>query len=132
IVSGGTEVIEGLMGVGPSRAASVGVNGAEVTRRSVASLMAAGLVYLTEDRKGKGLLLEERLAPNLTLQALATLNPGLLLDRRAEMDCLRKAVADYDIRVRSLGLEAGKLSGGNQQKLLLAKVMMTDPAVIII
>lgn len=132
IGSGRTELMEGLMGLRPSHAASVAVKGVEIPRRSVASLMAAGLVYLTEDRKGKGLLLEERLAPNLTLQALATLNPGLLLDRRAEMDCLRKAVADYDIRVRSLGLEAGKLSGGNQQKLLLAKVMMTDPAVIII
>jgi ribose transport system ATP-binding protein len=132
IGSGRTELIEGLMGLRPSQAASVVVNGAEVTRRSVASLMAAGLVYLTEDRKGKGLLLDERLAPNLTLQALASLNPGLLLDRRSEMDCLRKAVAEYDIRVRSLALEAGKLSGGNQQKLLLAKVMMTNPSVVII
>ena len=39
---------------------------------------------------------------------------------------------EYDIRVRTLGIEAGKLSGGNQQKLLLAKVMMTDPSVVVI
>jgi ribose transport system ATP-binding protein len=132
IGSGRTELIEGLMGLRHSQAARVSVNGGEVTERSVRSLMAAGLVYLTEDRKGKGLLLEEKLAPNLTLQALDSVNPGTVLHRRVELAALRKAVADYDIRVRSLMVEAGKLSGGNQQKLLLAKVMMTDPSVVII
>jgi ribose transport system ATP-binding protein len=95
-------------------------------------MMEAGLVYLTEDRKGKGLLLEEKLGPNLTLQALDAVNPGSVLDQRGELSRLEKAVADYDIRVRSLRLEAGKLSGGNQQKLLLAKVMLADPSVVII
>ncbi len=132
IGSGRTELIEGLMGLRPSHAASVVVNGSQITHRSVGSMMEAGLVYLTEDRKGKGLLLDEKLAPNLTLQALETVNPGTVLDRGTEMAALRKAVADYDIRVRSLTLEAGKLSGGNQQKLLLAKVMMTDPSVVVI
>ena len=95
-------------------------------------MMAAGLVYLTEDRKGKGLLLNERLGPNLTLLALDAINPGVRLNRRGEIRALAEAVKEYDIRVRSLEIEAGKLSGGNQQKLLLAKVMMTDPSVVII
>ena len=128
IGSGRTELIEGGPPARPRR--PVVVKGGSPAARSPPD--GGRLVYLTEDRKGKGLLLDERLAPNLTLQALASLNPGLLLDRRSEMDCLRKAVAEYDIRVRSLALEAGKLSGGNQQKLLLAKVMMTNPSVVII
>ena len=132
IGSGRTELAEGLMGLRPSHAASVIVNGSEIVHRSVRSMMAAGLVYLTEDRKGKGLLLDETLSSNLTLQALDTVNPGAVLDRRGEMAALREAVTEYDIRVRSLTLEAGKLSGGNQQKLLLAKVMMTDPSVVVI
>ena len=132
IGSGRTELVEGLMGLRQSQAVSVVVNGREMTHRSVGAMMDAGLVYLTEDRKGKGLLLDEKLAPNLTLQALESVNPGAVLDRGREMAALRKAVADYDIRVGSLALDAGKLSGGNQQKLLLAKVMMTDPSVVII
>lgn len=132
IGSGRTELMEGLMGLRPSNAARVVLNGREITHRSVRVMMEAGLVYLTEDRKGKGLLLDEPLAPNLTLQALDTVNPGTVLHRRGEFAALQKAVGDYDIRVRALTLEAGKLSGGNQQKLLLAKVMMTDPSVIII
>lgn len=132
IGAGRTELIEGLMGLRPSHAAKVMLHGKEIGQRSVRTLMDAGLVYLTEDRKGKGLLLEERLGPNLTLQALDTVNPGTVLDKREELANLRKAVTGYDIRVRSLMLEAGKLSGGNQQKLLLAKVMMADPSVVII
>ncbi|KHJ55219.1 ABC transporter ATP-binding protein [Aureimonas altamirensis] len=132
IGSGRTELFEGLLGLRPSQAASIVVNGRPMAHPSVKSMMAAGLVYLTEDRKGKGLLLDESLGPNLTLQALQSVNPGVVVDRRKEMAALRTAVLDYDIRVRSLTLEAGKLSGGNQQKLLLAKVMMTDPSVVII
>ncbi|GMB82536.1 sugar ABC transporter ATP-binding protein [Shinella zoogloeoides] len=130
--AGRTELIEGLMGLRPSEAKRVTVNGKEIASRSVRSMMDAGLVYLTEDRKGKGLLLEDKLGPNLTLQALDAVNPGSVLDKRAEFARLGTAVTDYDIRVRSLRLEAGKLSGGNQQKLLLAKLMMADPSVVII
>lgn len=132
IGAGRTELIEGLMGLRPSQVRNVVLNGEEIRHRSVRTMMEAGLVYLTEDRKGKGLLLEEKLGPNLTLQALDSVNPGSVLDKRGELSRLEKTVADYDIRVRSLRLEAGKLSGGNQQKLLLAKVMLADPSVVII
>ncbi len=132
IGAGRTELMEALVGLRSSTADSVVVNGTEIHHRTVRSMMDAGLVYLTEDRKGKGLLLEEKLAPNLTLQALDAVNPRSVLNKREETSRLQKAVSDYDIRVRTLRLEAGKLSGGNQQKLLLAKVMMADPSVIII
>jgi len=110
----------------------VDLHGTSVTHRDVRTLMAAGLVYLTEDRKGRGLLLDKPMAQNVTLQALDEVNPGVILNRASEADRLRSSVRDYDIRVRSLDLDAGKLSGGNQQKLLLAKVMMTDPDVVVI
>lgn len=132
IGAGRTELIEGLMGLRPSQARSVVLIGKEIKHRSVRTMMEAGLVYLTEDRKGKGLLLEEKLGPNLTLQALDIVNPGAVLVKQGELSRLEKTVADYDIRVRSLRLVAGKLSGGNQQKLLLAKVMLAGPSVVII
>lgn len=132
IGAGRTELMEGLMGLRPSQAARVEVNGRTIPSRSVDAMMRAGLVYLTEDRKGKGLLLNEQLGPNLVLQALALVSPGLQIDKAAEADALHHAVDSYDIRVRSLTVLAGQLSGGNQQKLLLAKVMMTDPSIVII
>jgi len=132
IGSGRTELFEGLMGLRPAHVARVTLAGREIAQRTVKGWQTAGLVYLTEDRKGKGLLLDEPLATNLTLQALESVHPGVKLDRGAEGQLLQRAVAEYDIRVRSLHLDAGQLSGGNQQKLLLAKVMLTDPAVVII
>lgn len=132
IGAGRTEFFEGLLGLRPAKADKILLNGKSVTSPDVKGMMAVGLVYLTEDRKGKGLLLNDRLGPNLTLQALDTINPGVQLNRKGEARALEDAVTEYDIRVRSLGIEAGKLSGGNQQKLLLAKIMMSDPSVVII
>lgn len=132
IGSGRTELFEGLLGLRPADANNIELMGRTVRHRSVQDWQEQGLVYLTEDRKGKGLLLDEPLAPNLTLQALDRIHPRLALDHRKESAALSDAVADYDIRIGSVHLNAGQLSGGNQQKLLLAKVMMNDPSVVII
>ena len=132
IGAGRTELIEGLFGLRPAQVGAVTLGGKAVDRLDVGAMMAAGLVYLTEDRKGKGLLLNEGLGPNLVLQALDMVNPGVRLNRRKETAAVRHAVEEYDIRVRSLSVEAGQLSGGNQQKLLLAKIMLADPSVVII
>ncbi|MFQ3787772.1 sugar ABC transporter ATP-binding protein [Halomonas sp. A29] len=132
IGSGRTELFEGLIGLRPSSAGRIELAGCPVSRRSVREWREQGLAYLTEDRKGKGLLLDEPLAPNLTLQALDQVHPGLALDHRKEAAAVQQAVDEYDIRVGSVHLSAGQLSGGNQQKLLLAKVMMSEPSIIII
>ncbi|MDQ0317849.1 sugar ABC transporter ATP-binding protein [Amorphus orientalis] len=132
IGAGRTELMEGLMGLRPAQSRSIAVAGTSVAKHDVDAMMAAGVVYLTEDRKGKGLLLNEGLGSNLTLQALDMVNPSLRLNGRKEAQLLQTAIEEYDIRVGSLAVEAGKLSGGNQQKLLLAKVMLADPSVVII
>ena len=106
IGAGRTELIEGLMGLRPAQPGAVRVNGKPVAKPDVKTLMAAGVVYLTEDRKGKGLLLNEGLGPNLILQALDMFNPGLRLDRKKEVGAVRDTVQEYDIRVRTLSIEA--------------------------
>src|SRR5690606_17591448 len=84
IGSGRTELFEGLMGLRPAEATRVELAGTAVEHRSVKDWRELGLVYLTEDRKGKGLLLDEPLAPNLTLQALDRIHPRLALNRDKE------------------------------------------------
>ena len=88
------------------------------------------MCYLTEDRKTRGLLLQKGMRENLTLQALRSFARGLI-DKRAEEAALTKAIAEFDIR-GSRAVRVGNLSGGNQQKLLFAKTMLSSPDIVII
>ena len=98
--------------------------------RAPADALAAGIAYLTEDRKEAGLLLTKSLTENLTLSALDRF--GFRIDRTREAIAMADATRDFDIRAASPAMPAGALSGGNQQKLLLAKTMLTEPRIIII
>jgi ribose transport system ATP-binding protein len=129
--AGRTELMEGLVGLRSARG-EIRVNGKPVSFSGVRDSMAAGIVYLSEDRKGKGLLLLQNLRVNLTLASLTKFVRGLMLDKGAERAALDKAIGEFDIRTRSKDLLAGQLSGGNQQKLLLAKMMMLKPEIVII
>ncbi|MFN3277867.1 MAG: sugar ABC transporter ATP-binding protein [Paracoccus hibiscisoli] len=128
--SGRTELAEAIAGLRP-RQGTVRLNGAELPAGQVAQAMRAGLAYLTEDRKGAGLLLEKTLRENLTLPLLETFGRPLI-DRKREEAALDRAIADFAIKAPDRGMAVGDLSGGNQQKLLLAKTLLSDPQVVII
>ncbi|WP_134680406.1 sugar ABC transporter ATP-binding protein [Paracoccus ravus] len=128
--SGRTELAEGLVGLRPSHG-EIRVNGQPTRVRELRDAFAVGLAYLTEDRKEAGLLLEKPLRENLTLAALERFG-RVRIDNRAEDAALDRATAEFDIRAPRRDMLAGRLSGGNQQKLLLAKVMLPDPRIIII
>jgi ribose transport system ATP-binding protein len=129
--AGRTELMEGILGLRPRTAGTIRRDGRPMRIRDLGDAAAAGIAYLTEDRKGKGLLLGKPLRPNLTLLALGRFG-RVLIDERAEEEALARAVHDFDIRVRDPGVPAGALSGGNQQKLLLAKTMQIDPSIVIV
>lgn len=131
IGAGRTELFEGLVGLRPSVGA-ISLDGKDVHFRDARDAMAQGIVYLSEDRKGKGLLLQQNLRVNLSLAALDKFTRGSFIDTGAEEDALDEAIRDFDIRARRRDLLAGQLSGGNQQKLLLAKMMLLEPRIIII
>ncbi len=130
IGSGRTETMEGLVGL-RSATGEVRIGGKPVSLKSPKQAQAAGLCYLTEDRKSRGLLLDKGMRENLTLQCLPQFTDWLI-DTAAEEAALTKAIAEFDIRAPSRGVAVGNLSGGNQQKLLIAKVMLADPDTVII
>jgi ribose transport system ATP-binding protein len=129
--AGRTELFEGILGLRPGKAA-MRLSGQPIAIGSPREAIDAGIAYMTEDRKGKGLLLQEQPGPNLTLSSLKKFYPALLLNIGREADVLSQAIERYDIRLGSVDVRAGQLSGGNQQKLLLAKIMLTAPEVAII
>ncbi|MCJ8141288.1 sugar ABC transporter ATP-binding protein [Falsirhodobacter halotolerans] len=128
--AGRTELMEAIAGL-RARDGAVTVANRPLPPNDPQAALAAGLVYLTEDRKDRGLLLDKPLRENLTLLALRRFS-GLTIRGRAEDEALTRAIADWDIRVPHRAVLAGNLSGGNQQKLLLAKTMLVDPGIVII
>ncbi|MBB6096812.1 ribose transport system ATP-binding protein [Deinobacterium chartae] len=129
--AGRTETFEGLLGLRRSAVRRVTRAGRPVRIATPQDAARHGVVYLSEDRKGKGLITEMALRPNLTLMTLEHYARPLL-DTRAEQRALEAAVRDYGIRSGNLEAKAGSLSGGNQQKLALAKILATDPEVVIL
>ncbi|WP_272977025.1 sugar ABC transporter ATP-binding protein [Deinococcus geothermalis] len=129
--SGRTETFEGLLGLRPHHVRGVWMKGVPVQFRGPGDAARAGVVYLSEDRKGKGLHMNLHLRPNLTLMTLQRYARPLL-DLHAEEQALRRAVSNYNIRAGRLDVPASTLSGGNQQKLALAKILEVNPDVIIL
>jgi ribose transport system ATP-binding protein len=128
--SGRTELMEGLIGVRDA-SGTIEVEGAATTIASVKDARRAGIVYLTEDRKGRGLILTQGMRPNLTLLALDRFTRGVI-DGKAEEAALDRAIREFDVRAPTRSVLVGNLSGGNQQKLLLAKTMLAEPDIVII
>jgi ribose transport system ATP-binding protein len=129
--AGRTELFEGLLGIRQRQGGSIEINGREVNLRNPRDAARLGLTYLSEDRKGKGLHVNFGLRQNLTLMALERYARPWLKPK-AERDALAQAVTDYGIRTGSLEATAAALSGGNQQKLALAKVLHPAPAVVVL
>ncbi|MFI4995574.1 MAG: sugar ABC transporter ATP-binding protein [Hyphomicrobiales bacterium] len=131
IGAGRTELLEATLGLSPRAQGEIRVDGEPVEISDVRDAMQAGVVYLSEDRKGKGVLLQQSLKVNLTLAALDRYRSGPLIDAGREEEALDRAISEFDIRVGRRNLRAGELSGGNQQKLLLAKMMQLSPRIIV-
>ena len=129
--AGRTELFEGLLSLRPHSVERIELAGRPVRFRSPREAADQGLTYLSEDRKGKGLHVNFGLRENLTLMALRRYAaPWLKPD--AEMAALKTAVTDFGIRTGSLEIRASALSGGNQQKLALAKALHPGPRVIVL
>jgi len=129
--AGRTELFEGLLGLRASTARSVQLAGKAWTRRSPRSGARLGLTYLSEDRKTRGLHLRMGLAQNLTLMALERYAQPLL-DPQREQAALAAATTAFGIRTQRADVPASALSGGNQQKLALARVLQPNPQVVVL
>ena len=129
--AGRTELFEGLLGLRERRVRSITIGTRDVLPRSPREAADAGLTYLSEDRKGRGLHVDFGLRQNLTLMALGR-HARPWLRPAGEQAALQQAVREFGIRTGSLEVRAGSLSGGNQQKLALAKVLYPGPQVVVL
>ena len=132
--SGRTELAMSLFGRswGQPVAGTVRIDGREADVSSVPRAIAAGLAYVTEDRKALGLVLDEPVARNVTLANLPGVSRRGVLDARAERAVAERYRDAMRIRTPSVWQKVVNLSGGNQQKVVLSKWLFAEPRVLIL
>lgn len=138
--------IAGLMGAGRTELAMsvfgrsygrqtggrVLLNGKEIKTRTVPEAIGHGLAYVTEDRKQLGLNLMEDISRNISLSALGKVSRRGWVNEHEETRVAEKFRASMNIKAPSVFAETGKLSGGNQQKVVLSKWIFSEPGVLIL
>jgi rhamnose transport system ATP-binding protein len=130
--SGRTELAETLFGLSPADGGDILLNGRRVRIASPADAIGARMGYLPEDRRQHGVVLEMPIAANVSLAKLAAISPHGLIDSSAEGALGRTFVQKLRVKTPSLYAETGSLSGGNQQKVALARWLAIEPAVLIL
>lgn len=119
--NGQTELVEAIAGIRAVTGGTVLLGGADITRRSVHTRGEAGLSHVPEDRQRRGLILDYSVADNLILGQQHRYATHGVLDRDAILDHARHRMTEYDIRPGDPELPARALSGGNQQKIVIAR-----------
>ena len=130
--SGRTELAETVFGLTPADAGEIVVNGRAVAVASPADAIEAGIAYVPEDRRQHGVVLEMSVAANTTLASLDGVATRGLIDRDAEREQAQRYVERFRIKTPSVDAAVGTLSGGNQQKVALARWLSTNPSVLVL
>ncbi len=130
--AGRSETALALFGITPAESGAIVLDGRAVNIRSPRQAMQLGLAYVPEDRKNQGLILPMTVRENTTMAILRRLTSGGFVDRRAERKITGEYVEQLRIRTPSIAQVVRNLSGGNQQKVVVAKWLAAKPKVLIL
>ncbi|MBU5442551.1 sugar ABC transporter ATP-binding protein [Paenibacillus sp. MSJ-34] len=130
--SGRTETMRGLFGIDPIDRGEMIVGGKKITLKSPRDAIKAGLALVPEDRRVQGLILEHSVKDNMLLPILSKLLKGLFIDDKRGKEIAEKYVDELSIKTDDIYKSSHLLSGGNQQKIILAKWLANDPQIFIL
>jgi rhamnose transport system ATP-binding protein len=130
--AGRTELARVLFGLTPATAGEIRLNGSPITLRSPQQAIELGIGYVPEDRRRHGVILEMPVAQNMTMAVHRRLFPGSWLRDRREQSLALGYVRDLAVKCAGPDAPGGSLSGGNQQKVSLARWLATKPRVLIL
>lgn len=129
--AGRTELMHSIFGITKPDSGKILLNGKEVNFKSPREAIQNGIAYVTEDRKGEGLVLPMSVEKNITIASLKSFVKNGFLQKKKEMEVVKDEVASLGIKVARTSLSVKSLSGGNQQKVVLAKWMIASPNILI-
>ncbi len=132
IGSGRSEVAQAIFGIAPPDSGQILLDGKAVRIRSPSAAMANGIAYLPEERRSQGLILALSIGRNVSFTALSKFTSFGFVDRHREEAFAADAAKRFTVSGAALSAPANVLSGGNQQKVLLAKTLALDPRIIIL
>ncbi len=130
--AGRTELAETLFGLTPARTGTISISGRRVMIRNPEEAIRAGIAYVPEDRRKHGVVGELPLRANVTLAILNRIASGTLLQVQTERTLAETWVTKLGIKTDGIDVPASSLSGGNQQKVAIARWIATEPRVLIL
>jgi len=130
--AGRTEIMQAIFGNLPVVSGKIFIEGKEVSIHNPRQAIAAGIGFITEDRKTEGLLLEKSIAENIEIANLGKVSNKSVLSKKKGAELVKRGIEEFRVKCFGPEHECGNLSGGNQQKVVLAKWIYTDPKILIL
>jgi erythritol transport system ATP-binding protein len=130
--AGRTELLESLAGRLVASAGTVHVDGVEVTRMSIGERIRRGLALVPEDRQRDGLVQTMSVGDNMSIASIRGFLRGPFVAARRELDAVQRTIRDVTVKTSGPAAAIGSLSGGNQQKVVIGKVLLTSPRVLLL
>ena len=130
--AGRTEIMQSIFGNLARESGKIFIDGEEVTIKNPRQAIAAGIGFVTEDRKTEGLLLEKCIAENIEIANLKKVSNKGVLSKKKQDEVVKQGIEEFRVKCFGPWHECNNLSGGNQQKVVLAKWIYTDPKILIL
>lgn len=130
--AGRTEIMQAIFGSISKNHGHIYIDGDKVSIKNPGQAIAAGIGFITEDRKTEGLLLEKSIAENIEIANLKKVSNKGILSKTKQKELVQKGIEDFKIKCFGSWHECNNLSGGNQQKVVLAKWVATNPKILIL